>query len=115
MQRPLWERKKGEETREKKGILSPMTAFPLHMLHFLVAQSRESEKIFDVFLPALFMHLVHMTASNHQTRPASAPRKRSCVSLPAAKVALEIRWRRPERKQGWWGKRTGKWETCLMG
>lgn len=86
-------KKKGKEIREKKGIFIPMTGFPFHMLHFLVPQSRENKKIFDIFLPTLFMHLVHMTASNQQTHPASVPRKKGCVSLPAAKEALGIRWR----------------------
>lgn len=48
-----------------------MTVFPFHMLHFLVPQSRENKKIFDVFLLTLFIHLVPTTASNNQTHPAS--------------------------------------------
>lgn len=110
MQRPLWERKKVKKLEPKKGLFIPMTVFPFHMLHFLVPQSRENKKIYDVFLLTLLMHLVCTTASNHQTHPASVPRKKGCVSLSAAKVALETRWRWPERRQGWWGNRTGKWD-----
>lgn len=96
---------------KKRALFIPMTVFPFHMLHFPVPQGREIKKIFDVFLLTLLMHLVHMTANSHRTHPASVPRKKGCVSLSAAKVALEIRWRWAERRQGWWGKRTGKWDT----
>lgn len=85
--------KKVKKLEEKKGILIPVTVFPFHMLQFLVPQSRENERISDVFLPTLFMHLVHTTASNHQTHPANLPRQKGCVPLSAAKVGLEIRWK----------------------
>jgi len=64
-------RKRKKKKLEKIGtlVLKPLLSF--QKVASPVPQSRENEKMFDVFLPNLFMYLVHTIASNHQIHPAS--------------------------------------------
>lgn len=63
--------KKKKRNQRKKEYSSRWLYFLFKRFPFLVPQSRRDEKVFDVFLPTLFMHLVYTSASNHRTCSAS--------------------------------------------